>query len=460
MPQVHHHTMAQASLITLPTELLSAICAELCWHCSGTLVHTSWACQASQANLLSLSKTCRRLHATAEPTRYHCPFLQHKWSLAFLLRTLSERPDLAARLSGAHVDCLCRLPPPVSNNGHAKSTSVRLLEYLGDAARIPSTPLRGVGRRTQHAALILSLLRLAPNLQRLDLDLFGLEQFRRLDWPAEVFASFAPPTLRVLYLSGDGHELPLDVAGPVLRLAPNLQVLECDILYRVTGRFPHSVGRATSAQPPPLPNLTELSLVLTCLSGSGFWYLLAAAGPRLAKVSITRTAERPMTGDSDFRPVVVVEFDEALAALRGWRGSLRELSFTMLGEARPYRRGLRGARRLRKFEVLEVLQAQAVVFDFDGELGPQAEALTRALPPSIRRLRLFGPGDLAPGLRGLVGAVNSGRFGQLRAVEMDEQGGKGGGGESEAGGDLGDVAAAFRSAGVGFTVHPPLLLQE
>ncbi len=445
--------MAQASLMTLPAELLYAICAELCWHCLQIPVHSTWAHRGSQIDLLNLSRVCRRLRATADPTRYHSLHLMGEWDLAFLLRTLSERPDLAACVSRVSVNCRCRLPPPVSDRDYTKPNSVRLLEYLGGAADASSTKLQGVGRRTHHAVLLLSLLRLAPNLQQLYLDLFGLAEFGRLDGPAELFASFTRPTLRELYFSGDGWDLPLDVTVPILRRAPNLEVLECDILYRVTGRFPSSLGRACPADSPPLQNLTELSLVDTSLTAAHFRHLVDAAGPRLAKISITRTAERPRTAEFG-PPVLVVEFDEAVTALQPWHGSLRELSFIMHGEVNPYVRGLRDARRLCKFEALEMLQVQAVVFDFDGRVGPQEEALTSALPPSIRRLRLFGPGDLAPGLRGLVGAVEAGRFGRLCTVEIDEQGGEGDGPESEAGCKLRDVAAAFRSAGVGFIVHP------
>jgi hypothetical protein len=142
-----------------------------------------------------------------------------------------------------------------------------------------------------------------------------------------------------------------------------------------------------------------------------------------------------------------------------WRNTLRELSYATSDTALAYTRGLSRARRLREFKALGILRVQTVCFDFGGDIGPSGEALTSALPPSTHRLRLLGPGDLAPGLLGLVGAVESGRFGQLRTVEIDDQGDEGDGRESEARRGLGDVAAAFRSARVSFIVHP-LSLQE
>ncbi|KAK3901171.1 hypothetical protein C8A05DRAFT_16604 [Staphylotrichum tortipilum] len=422
--------MVQTNLMTLPQELLLAICSELCCHCLRTPIHDRVERRARQADLLSFSKACRRLHAAAEPFRYHGPFLGRELDLAFLLRTLSARPDLAARVSEVALHSFFRLPSTIATLDETRPISASLPAILAVALSGLKPRLRDLDGWTQHVAMLLSLLELLPSPERLYLYLPGLFHLKQSFQSTKSFAGFWSTSLKTLAFGSAGCDYPLDDAVHLLRRAPNLEILRCDQLQEVSDRFSASLRRATPSDPAPLQSLTELALADMYLTAADFGNLVSPIGPRLARVTIGRTANEKF----------IVEFAEVVTALQPWRNTLKELSFTIDGVALPYIAGLSPARRLRKFEVLEVLETQTVCFDLDGDVGPQEEALASALPPSIRRLRLLGSGDLAPGLWGLAGALEAGRFAQLRTVEIDGQSGKGDGPESEAGRGLGDVA--------------------
>jgi hypothetical protein len=77
-------------------------------------------------------------------------------------------------------------------------------------------------------------------------------------------------------------------------------------------------------------------------------------------------------------------FDEVVTALQPWNHTLRELSFAMYDMVLPRSpRHLRDVHLLRKFQGLKSLVVQAGCFDFYGHLGPQDDALTSTLPPSM-----------------------------------------------------------------------------
>lgn len=93
-----------ASLDALPAETLDTICRFLCLHCQsdpsafshGTLLDRDTVA-SHRDTLAALSKSCKRLHHAAAPYLYHWP---HPCPLRaiHLIRTLSERPDLAVHV--------------------------------------------------------------------------------------------------------------------------------------------------------------------------------------------------------------------------------------------------------------------------------------------------------------------------------------------------------------------------
>ncbi|KAK4120287.1 hypothetical protein N657DRAFT_693205 [Parathielavia appendiculata] len=135
----------------------------------------------------------------------------------------------------------------------------------------------------------------------------------------------------------------------------------------------------TLAEPPQLHNLVEISLEMrltpACLSA-----LLSAKMKQL------------------------IEFDQILVALRPCRNTLKEPTFILHRDlASRVPEHVRGVELIREFQTLEVLQVQTVCFAFGARLGTAENALTSALPASIRGLRLFGYGDLRRSLQVALG---------------------------------------------------------
>jgi len=241
--------------------------------------------------------------------------------------------------------------------------------------------------------------------------------------------------LKRLALGSLDHGFLLDQAVPIIRLAPNLEILHCLDCAGVTSDF---LGHKTSDGTPLLQNLTELSLINSNLTAASLRNLLAAVGPRLTKFRIrprSRGLSMPLECD--------VEFDEALAALQPWSQTLRELSFFIGGIQLP--RILSGVSILRDFRALQILRAESAFFDF----YRRRDALSSTLPPSVRELKLLGFSRLAPALQGLLEVFLAGTFPELSRIEIDDQEYEP---ESAAALELRQVGADFLSAGVDFIV--------
>ena len=420
--------MAPASLGTLPVELLSAIFSHLCWYCTTS----SWPSaqdhgrskrREKQTALLSLSKTCRLLNAVAERFRHHAVCLSGEFDLYFLLRTLLERPDLAARMSAVDLGHVSSRVP------HESGPVFAALRRFRESLRPQSSYLQP----TQHGDLVLFLLQVAPNLERAGLPSLGGGSFETSSW-------LTP--FKALAFTSPGRDFELHQTVPILRRAPNVEILH----------FYHH-GRAGtlssfSLRGLILENITELALIETFISPLSFRNLLSVVGPRLCKVIVRRTANR--TGSW------ILEFDEALAELGPWRATLKELIFTMETYQPSYDPS--ELRRLREFQALEIFWAETAYFDLSGSRGPPEDSLTSMLPPSLRELRLFGRGHLPAALRGLAGALTAGQFPHLRALGIDDQGFEEDESEGEPARELRDVGASFQSAGVAFVVHPTVFL--
>jgi len=403
--------------------------------------------------LLSLSRMCRLLYAAAEPFRYHCVYLSRDWDLYYLLRTLVDRPDLAARVSDLDIGVINKTRlVGYDSSGPVSTTLAAVLEVLQNNGHGISQPQASAAEPTCHAVLTWSALQLIPNLGRLHLPTLGFAS----DAPfmsfmaASTSSSSSAPSQKTLAFSGLGPDSLLDQAGPIFKRAPNLEVLHCHHHAYATVMFPAALGRMSMADPQPMQNLTELALVDTPMTAHSFRSLLNAVGPKLSRVRIRL---RPVLPD---RPrgmpgsPLVLEFVEALGNLVPWCLRIKDFSFTAPGMVLPQpNRHLTNA--LPGMYALEILCAQAACFDLDGRIGPRRDALTSTLPASIRELKLVGHGKLAPALLGLVEALTAGRFARLRSIQVDEQDF---GEEPARGQELQDAGALFRAAGVAFIIRP------
>jgi hypothetical protein len=225
----------------------------------------------------------------AESFHYHYLHLSLKGDLYLFIRTLSERPDLATNVSEVDIRRINTMSS-TTHHGFVADPAVRnhldhnFMHLNGSPAPQDSTG------PTQHMALILQLLRLTPNLERLFLPLPGTG-------PSGISSQFSPETslasLKTLAFGSFETEYLFDQAAPILRQAPNLEVLHCHLHARATELFSTSLGRKTPADEPPLQNLVEIALVDTSLTARSFRNLLRAVGPRLSKVNIMRTMKLP-----------------------------------------------------------------------------------------------------------------------------------------------------------------------
>lgn len=399
-------TMEPASLITLPPELLAEICRHLCRHCSRRHATDTWPWNldvddvrpgSPSADLLSLSRVCKTLRAVTEPFLYHSLATFHEYAVHFFLRDLMRHPDqphMARRLSDVEV-------------GHA---------------RWPNRPADLSSSESEdHDMFISMLLDLALNLRRAHFRLPS-QSSSQLN-----LAKVPLTSLKALAFSSCDTSFPLDQATPLIMAAPNLEVLHCHGCTSARHWFTNSLGRIVLAPPPPLQNLTELTLSHARLDVASFYRLLSAVGPGLSKFSIQQQ-ETTLDMRNEF-----VDFHEATAALAPWTDTLKELSYTIRGGAlhqRPL--GLPCMLHVREFttlerlrvQLLEVVLVQMNIGHLDGYPDPEEEPLTMLLPNSLRELTLLGyRGSLASDLGELRDAKSErGRYAALRKIEIDARG--------------------------------------
>ena len=288
--------------------------------------------------------------------------------------------------------------------------------------------------------LVSLLLQLTPNLAYARV---CLSNYASASSATLAQSDMSLPSLKRLALDSFDDGFLLDKAAPIIRLAPNLEVLHCHHCAEVTSYF---LRRKTLDDSSALQNLTELSLTKSNLTSASLRSLLIVVGPRLAKFTIQPRTRRIHTYVED-----IIKFDEVLALLLPWSQTLRELSFCLYGIQRP--RFLRGVRVLREFRALQILRTQAAFFDF----YTRRDALTSTLPPSVRELRLLGYSNLTPALQAFLEDFLAGKFPALSRIEIDDQGFEEFKPESIAAQELRQVATAFRSEGVDYIVHDQLV---
>ena len=447
-------------LTSLPTELLREICAIMCWHCQNKppptifptmknipLEPSEWTCEG-RATLLSLNRTCKLLHEVAEPYLYHHLYASEGLDCSLFVRTLMTRLDLKVAVrrieiiygGGASIANF-RAPPMFTLD-----TLLRRHQLQADGQAIPDeeieqvlpegSPEKRQAQGSMYGNLVALCLGLMPNLEYARFHIPGLADFRLLDGPNAFLQN-----LTRLDFSSSERTLRLDQVAPILRAAPELKVLHCHGCTSVGDQFSSALWKNAPQSDRPMKNLTELCLTRADLSVYSLANLLNAVGPKLSKVHI-RTTEKYFSEIVEYE----VEFNEALAALRPFAASLRELSFTLYGLCGP--RHLVGLNGLRVFQNLEVLRTETAFFGLTG----RDNNLSSVLPASLRELRLYGSGIVVPPLRSLLEAFRVGLYPWLRKIEIDEQDPQR---DPDVPGQLERLRADFGSVGVSLEFHDP-----
>ncbi|KAK4244264.1 hypothetical protein C7999DRAFT_17456 [Corynascus novoguineensis] len=186
----------------------------------------------------------------------------------------------------------------------------------------------------------------------------------------------------------------LDRAAPIMRSAPNLEVLYFENCTAVTNLFSAFLGRDSPTDPPPLSRITELSLADSRLAVGALAALLDAVGPRLSKFSIQRTAP-------------ILDFDQVLTVLQPWKSTLKGLSIITSQKTPSGPAGLiSGLFLLREFHALETLCAEAEDLKLLEYLDHDSTNLS-PFPSSLRSLRLRGNSRQVAAIKGspLVAAI-------------------------------------------------------
>ena len=364
------------------------------------------------------------------------------FGLYSFVQTLLERPDLQKRVVAVEVGRVDGLP--AKHESDARPTPRCIAEALdmqlhGRVFRFTGHSHEKRREAAEYSALVSVLLRLVLNLEHAH---FCLPIIVLFEAHIQLVPSLA--WLKSLAFSNLDRHFVLDIAAPIIRLEPNLEVLHCHDCVDVTPSFPTSLGRKTPTDPPPLQNLLELGLTNTSLTPADLRNLLSAVGPKLSKVDICRVGQQVSELDDDGE---VVEFDEALAALRPWAETLRELLFLTSS---------RTAWRYLAHLIASTVSISSANSRPSSVWRSRRPFLTFTGPRPKKRSPYFHSpafgGRLTPALQCLVRAYQAGQYPELRWIEIDDQGFE----QFEPNGDpareLREVGDSFRSAGVHFVV--------
>lgn len=225
----HSRGPREAPALRLPTELLLRIFEFLpilfAHEIREDLV--AWSVTSSCPNLMSLSLVCRGWRQAAQGILYHSVNLTRADQVAGFLRTISDRPDLADRVTAAQLGLVEQSPEWAWPADKQAEFSDTFLEILARLPNLRTLYLRALtqGKRRDFFDL----------LQRLPLKCFMLKFYDshlNLDGeplrlsPADIYRAIAIPTLDVFELNwrpwwtnSVNFELPHNLSPSLTRLS-------------------------------------------------------------------------------------------------------------------------------------------------------------------------------------------------------------------------------------------------
>ncbi|GAA5879162.1 hypothetical protein JCM3774_002098 [Rhodotorula dairenensis] len=194
----------QAPALRLPTELLLRVFEFLpilfAHEIREDLV--AWSVTSSCPNLMNLSLVCRGWRQAAQGILYHSITLTRAYQLELFMRTISDRPDLAERVTTAQLGLVPDTPEwtwSAEEHGRLSDTFVDLLERLPNLRHLFMRALTQGKRRDFHEQLRrLPLKCMMLKFYDSHLELEGEKlQFT----PADIYRAIAMPQLEVFELN-------------------------------------------------------------------------------------------------------------------------------------------------------------------------------------------------------------------------------------------------------------------
>lgn len=499
--------MSTTTLATLPFEILTSISENICWHCQGLTADSFDIPQLRREQsklspehyiskfafddeaedldlvppigsftLISLSLTCRRLRDIAQPFLHHsiCIHDDSDRKLPLLIRTLSERPDLARSVRELYVDDSVYVfaksdERQVKSVLHLWQLTQPNLVRLGLDLYRPTFPKlkKHLVAGEEEAATDNIPVHGAGHLEVLTLRHSDSEFSQGREEATSDFAHHGgPQNTSAVRMLPRASLFDLDDAATLFQRAPpqSLKALTIIPIFSASGVFPASLGRHTPEDTPPLQNLIELNLQGQRMydqterkHGRKFQrpgpvmreslgYLLDAVGPYLARVNI----RAPYINNRDGMDVSwdrhepFVELQKLLEMLLPWKETIREIVF--YDESLPQQGDLMmwswtqwgerelvpvdgvsvdtpGVGVLSEFRSLETLAIRDCDYFLCDRVQDRVDGPTfvAALPRTLRRLAVVGIAVILPMLQCLLMAVEDGQFPVLERIEVNVQ---------------------------------------
>ncbi|EAW17787.1 uncharacterized protein NFIA_077200 [Aspergillus fischeri NRRL 181] len=369
--------MADASLETLPVELLNQISSYL-----SSLRCGKYPYSVSQKHLSRLSRTCRRLRDVCQPLLFEYYYHSSKslTPLLSFLRTLDARPDLAK--------CVTSLD--FHGQGQADTLSDgdrQLVESCIAKFGLPPLPADwqdclGVERRLLAAELVVAS---CPNIEVLKLPMNPEWMVSVLDsLPKDfVFAKLRKLDVWLYYISGDHYGIGYQKISGLLHASPNLEHLS---LPSIETFYPGEAGV------PILEKVGQLDLG----EGAPSPYFLKCAleaCPNLQRFELHWIDSDGYDQDS-----------EEWSPLDGWRAlqrvqsSVREIIFETIIEFRDDDNLEDGVSTLCDFPHLEILKVNGIalqalykVWTHHSRHGTVEQFVYQVFPSTIKELTIWDP---------------------------------------------------------------------
>jgi hypothetical protein len=420
----------------LPVELIERVCSFVCPHCQSPDDFPDADTQTSRvakAALSGLSRTSRRIATVVQPYLFHyfasggmtrfaifdatgrvaplpsSPPSSEKDPLALFLRTVVQRPDLAAQVRALQLAPLKTCNEQSVQDSEGALVDPRCIETPVEVRRAASLELGGLteevfspgfawdvhGAELHNRAIYHALEQLAmvwcSNVRTL---IIGDEQPSSSFWRIIASRRWSFPSLKTVGLLSHSHDRPFTRIQDVLESAPNVETLYVTHLARA-GQ-PRAASPWVSGWTRALPSVRRL--VTSDLRATDLAALIRAC---------------PQLRDLEFRhhgfntPVGQVRGRELAEALRPAQKTLRRLLVSVMAYADPW--GDMSASgtidTLRDFEVLEELAINQFQVPGASSVLARFPALDpmEFLPRSIKRVEFLNMwSDFNPGVEGLM----------------------------------------------------------